>query len=734
MGVYQQQSAIHPRRVAAQPTRVAPRRPAYDAGMTTPTPESFPRQEAATRRFRLGVPRAFAIAPTGDRVAFIRSAGGRDPVGNLWVAEADGDGGLVERLVVDARTLVRPDADLPAAERARRERLRETTSGITAFTTDRDVTRAAFSVDGVLFCVGLLAADAAARSLPAPGAVVDPRLSPDGQRVAFVSDGSLVCVDADGAGEPSVLAESDAETVTWGLADFVAAEELDRIRGLWWLADGNSLLAERVDEAGVAVRWIADPANPEDAPRAHRYPAAGTDNPEARLFRILLDGTREEVRWPHADYPYLASVEPDDRGGAVVAVLSRDQQRMHILDLSPEGDESVARDRATAPWLTMRAGVPSRASDGRLLEIVADPAGDVFRLVADGEALSPDGLNVTAVLHEGRDGIVVTAQADPRDQGVYVLRPDGSAEALADGPGVHAAVAGAGGVVVASTSPERPGSRYEARLTGGSASITSLAETPVVQPRVAFHQVSDRELSAAVLFPTGHVPGSRRLPVVMSPYGGPHHARVMHAAGMFVADQWLADQGFAVVIVDGAGTPGRGPAFEFEISDQLAHRVLDDQVTGLWAVAEIYPDLDLERVGITGWSFGGYLAALAVLDRPDVFRAAVAGAPVTDWALYDTAYTERYLGLPQENPAAYEETSLLARAARLERPLLIIHGLADDNVLVAHSLRLSGALLAAGRPHSVLPLSGVTHMTPQEDVAENLPRLEVGFFAEHLRP
>ncbi len=249
---------------------------------------------------------------------------------------------------------------------------------------------------------------------------------------------------------------------------------------------------------------------------------------------------------------------------------------------------------------------------------------------------------------------------------------------------------------------------------------------------MSFERVTERALACAVLWPTGHVPGSERLPVVMAPYGGPHQARVVHAAGAFTSDQWLADQGFAVVVVDGAGTPGRGPAFEFEIHDDLARRVLDDQVAALQALGDRYPDLDLDRVGITGWSFGGYLAALAVLDRPDVFHAAVAGAPVTDWALYDTAYTERYLGMPQDNPDGYAAASLLTRAAQLERPLLVIHGLADDNVLAAHSLQLSSALLAAGRPHSVLPLSGVTHMTPQEVVAENLLRLEAGFLAEHL--
>ena len=143
-------------------------------------------------------------------------------------------------------------------------------------------------------------------------------------------------------------------------------------------------------------------------------------------------------------------------------------------------------------------------------------------------------------------------------------------------------------------------------------------------------------------------------------------------------------------------------------------------------------DLDLTRVGIRGWSFGGYLAALAVLDRPDVFHAAVAGAPVTEWRLYDTAYTERYLGDPRTEPDRYDAASLLPRAAALRRPLLLIHGTADDNVHVANTLQLSSALLAAGRPHSVVPLSRVTHMTPQEHVAENLLRLEIDFFAAHL--
>jgi dipeptidyl-peptidase-4 len=208
---------------------------------------------------------------------------------------------------------------------------------------------------------------------------------------------------------------------------------------------------------------------------------------------------------------------------------------------------------------------------------------------------------------------------------------------------------------------------------------------------------------------------------------------VLAARDAFLVSQWFADQGFAVLVIDGRGVPGRGPAWDRTIRGDFATPVLQDQVDALGEAAAAYPDLDLGRVAIRGWSFGGYVAALAVLRRPDVFHAAVAGAPVTDHRLYDTHYMERYLGHPDEEPQNYERCSLIPDAPGLQRPLLLIHGLADDNVVVAHTLRLSAALMAAGRPHSVLPLSGVTHMTPQDVVAENRLRIELDFLKESLR-
>jgi dipeptidyl-peptidase-4 len=261
--------------------------------------------------------------------------------------------------------------------------------------------------------------------------------------------------------------------------------------------------------------------------------------------------------------------------------------------------------------------------------------------------------------------------------------------------------------------------------------LRSFAEEPLLVAKPRFLVGGARELRTAVLTPGGAEPDGP-LPVLLDPYGGPHFGRVMKVGMSFLESQWFADQGFAVVVIDGRGTPGRGPGWEREVYRDLADSVLQDQVDGLLAAVEAFPFLDLERVAIRGWSFGGFLAAMAVLRRPDVFHAAVSGAPVTDGELYDTHYTERYLGMPDTDVEAYARYRLLDDAPNLRRPLLLIHGLADDNVYVANTLRLSKALMEAGRFHSVIPLSGITHAPSQPEVAENLLLLQVRFLREAL--
>ncbi len=265
----------------------------------------------------------------------------------------------------------------------------------------------------------------------------------------------------------------------------------------------------------------------------------------------------------------------------------------------------------------------------------------------------------------------------------------------------------------------------------GRHEVGSHPMVPGIAPRVELLELGARGLRGALLRPDTEGPW----PVLLDPYGGPHAQRVLQARDAFLTPAWFAEQGFAVLVVDGRGSPGRGPAWERAVRDDLATPPLEDQVDALQAAAELEPRLDLDRVAIRGWSFGGYLAALACVRRPDVFRAGIVGAPVTDWRLYDTHYTERYLGHPDEQPEVYRASSVvddsgtLVEAAPLPEgtpapELLVIHGLADDNVVAAHSLRLSAALLAAGRPHTFLPLSGVTHMAIQEVVAENLLLLQ----------
>jgi dipeptidyl-peptidase 4 len=693
--------------------------------------DTFPRQYARTRRFTLGEPRNVTVSPDGERVVFLRSRAGDDPVNCLWIVDAHtGD----ERLVADPVELlsgtehdVDDPTDLPPEEKLRRERLREQASGITAYATDDAVTVTAFALGGRLFLAGLLSGRA--RPLDVAGPVFDPRPDPLAQRVAYVS-GRLLCVgELDGSWR--VLAGGDLDepdTVSWGSADFIAAEEMRRFRGFWWSPDGSMIAATRVDTAPVQ-RWnISDLADPAAPPAEIHYPAAGTANADVSLHVFPLDGGEPvDVEWDRRRFPYLADVHWN-AAGLVVTVQSRDQRDIHFRRVDPAtgATERLADDRDDR-WVELVPGSPRLLHDGRLVHC-SDRDGS-RRLVVDGVAETPPDLQVRSIVAAEPDRVVFTANPidDATVQHVWSWNRSDGARALTDTPGVHGAAVGGPTVVIRSTTLETPGARH---LLASGHHLSSLVETSLVTPNVELFATTDRRLATALLLPHDH--DGSPLPVLVDSYGGPHAQRVLQTHHAFTPSQWFADQGFAVVVIDGRGTPGRGADFERALHGDLATAVLDDQVEALTDLADRTSVLDLGRVAIRGWSFGGYLAALAVLRRPDVFHAAVAGAPVTEWRLYDTHYTERYLGDPATNEAAYDASSLLPLAAELTRPLLLIHGLADDNVVAAHSLRLSQALLAAGRPHEVLPLVGVTHMTPQEVVAEHLLLHQLDFLRRSL--
>lgn len=718
--------------------------------------ESFPRQQARTRRFTLGVPRAFKVSPDGARVIFLRSKAGDDPVTCLW--EADADTGE-ERLVADPRALGADEENLPPEERARRERVRETAAGIVAYATDKAAKLAVFALSGQVYAVPLGSGgpDATPRLVPAATPALDPRPDPAGTKVAYVHDGALRVIDL-GTGEDTVVARE--EGVTFGLAEFVAAEEMDRSRGYWWSPDSRQLLIARVDESAVARWHIADPANPDKPPAEVAYPAAGTANADVSLWTATLSATptrhetvhiaqaplavipptsvqlAEVTRWDRAAFPYLVNAAWDEE--LLLVVQTRDQKTMRLIDGTTG---AVLREDTDPHWTDVIGGVPARLTDGNI--VWTGISGDTRGLIvapaaslATAGPVTPPGLQVRAVLGTDGDDVLFAASSDPTEVSIWRYGPGGLFP-VSSAPGVHSAATGGGTTVLVSRTLERSGvtaavSRNGA-VTGGIASFAAQPNLPHPVPR--FLVAGPSEIRTAVLFPSWHRPGMK-LPVLMCPYGGPGHQEVIKAASIYLTAQWFAEQGFAVVVADGRGTPGRGPSWDRLIAGDFATGILDDQVTALTAAAAAHHDLDTSRVAVRGWSFGGFLSALAVLRRPDVFHAGIAGAPPTDWRLYDTHYTERYLGDPGKQPDVYRRSSIIddpeRSVAAQVRPLLIIHGLADDNVFVAHSLRLSSALLAAGYPHSVLPLSGITHMTSQETVAENMLLLQVAFLKQAL--
>ena len=688
---------------------------------------SYPRQSARTRRFSLGVPRAFQIAPDETRVAFLRTKAGDDPVTCLWTLDtATGE----ERCVADPSALDVPgEENLPAEERARRERAREQAGGIVGYATDRAMRQAVFTLAGRLYVADL--DTAIVRELPARAPVFDPRPDPAGRRIAYVSERTLRLIEIDGTGDRA-LVQPESEQVSYGLAEFVAAEEMGRMRGHWWSPDGSTLLVARVDETPVQRWHIADPANPDAPPAEIAYPAAGTPNAMVSLALLKVDGGRVDVDWDRGEFPYIVTAAWD-RHGLLIVVQPRDQRSQRVLRVDPaDGETRLLHNEHDPVWTEIVPGLPARTGGGDLVWITEDRETDTRRITVAGAPVTPAGLQVRSVLGVDGDSILFTASEEPTE--IHLYSWDGSGVTrISEGPGVFGGTRSGGTTVVAGSRLDRPGVEVEVRTPSGVHPIASFAETPVITPRVELLRAGDRELRTAVLLPSGWRPGDGRLPVLMDSYGGPHAQRVLAVQRAYCEPQWLADQGFAVVIADGRGTPGRGPAWERAVRGDFAEPVLEDQITALIEAARRHRDaFDLDRVGIRGWSFGGWLAGLAVLRRPDVFHAAVAGAPVTDWRLYDTHYTERYLGHPDEEPDNYAANSLIEMAGELKRPLMLIHGLADDNVVAAHTLRLSSALLAAGRPHTVLPLSGVTHMTPQEVVAENLLHIQVDFLKQSL--
>ncbi|MFF3336626.1 prolyl oligopeptidase family serine peptidase [Streptomyces sp. NPDC002888] len=672
---------------------------------------SLPGQLVRTARFTRGVPDRFTVTSDGGTVLYLRGRAGDAPAACLWALDV-----------------------ASGAERMRAG----PAEGVDAYGTDGTGRLVAFTSAGALWAVDIDRGEP--RPLPAASEVADPRPDPTGRRIAYVRGGALRVIDADGTRDRA-LAQPDAPDV-----EFAAAPHLDGARGYWWSPDGTRILVARTDSSHVRP-WPACPA--EDAPPVRHLAAAGTPNADVTLWLADLDGSHTGVEWDRKAFEYVIGAGWDTHG-PYVAVQSRNQRTVRFLGIEPsDGGTTVLGEQRDEAWVQLVPGLPARMVSGSLL--THRDLRDTRHLTDDGVPVTPPGLQLRAVLGIDGDDVLFTASDEPTETHLWAYRAGSGIRRLSDEPGVHDGVSRAGTLVRVTRDGARPGGRAvvlrqaePAALRRGKPTVpvcdpapvplASYAESPALDLHALRLRLGPRELRARLHFPSWHRPGGGPLPVLLDPYGGAGGLRVTADVDWkTLVSQWFAEHGFAVLVADGRGTPGRGPDWEREVHGDLFGPVLDDQVTALHEAARIHPDLDLGRVGIRGWSFSGSLAALAVLRRPDVFHAAVAGAGVTDQRLYDAHWRERFLGHPDRFPERYDACSLLPEAPHLTRPLLLIHGLADPKVPPAHTLRLSEVLRGAGRPHEVLLLPDAGHQPVGTHRTEDLLNRQVDFFQAHLR-
>jgi dipeptidyl-peptidase-4 len=506
---------------------------------------------------------------------------------------------------------------------------------------------------------------------------------------------------------------------------------MKRSRGYWWAPDGAQLAVARADSSAVPRWYVGDPAEPGEAPALIARPVPGRPNADVTLWIVGLDGRRLEVVWDRAAFQYLVNCSWTS-GGLVIAVQSRDQRTVEMREVDPLSGRSSLRRTLTDPcWVTTFAGLPTLLADGSLVWAGVDQ--DTHTLFVDDVAITPPGLQLLDVVSASR-GVVFTATSDSTDTHLFSFQPDAGLEKLSGEPATNTGVADGSISVITHAAVSGPPSTAVRRDGVVVAGIDSQAAEPPIGLRITSHSVGPHEIRTALLLPEWWATCDGPLPVLLDPYGGLAERKAMNArSSALLVSQWFANHGFAVVVADGRGTPGRGPVWERAVHRDIETLPVADQVAALLGLAEEFPDkLDTRRVGIRGWSWGGYLAAVCVLRRPDVFHAGVVGAAVTDHLLYQSYWKERQLGDPHSDGDRYERFSLVANAASFQRPLLLVHGAYDDNVFAAHTLRLAAALTAAGKHHELLVVPGVGHDALLAPTSREILPYQLGFLQRSL--
>lgn len=694
---------------------------------------------AQTRGFTLGRPVKAKPTPDGKAVIFLRSQA-RLALHSLYIMDLAT--AKTSELCTVEQLLKGSSEHLSDEEKARRERQRISVGGFTDFQISDDGTKVLLSLSGKLYILNR--SDSKVSQLQIGENAIDPKFSPDGKMVAYVQEHDLHVVDL-ASGKARAVTTGGTALKTHGLAEFVAQEELARFSGYWWSPDSSSIVYEEADAHGVEVWHLADPEHPEKAPIANFYPRPGKANVRTRLGIIPASGGQTVwIDWNSSEFPYLAAVDWSKQAPLSLVVSARDQKELHLLSVEPKsGKTSLLLSEHDDAWINQHRHLPAWLEDGASFLWISESNGGPQLALHDKSGkldrilVGPDNGSVEFIDVDSANGVVYyRASKDPTESQIFkVPLAGGQAVALSKGRGTHLANFSHDHSIYvedASLLDSMPLSSVYRSDGTLIAALPAVAEEVALDPNVQFVELDGPQKFHAYIVRPQNFEKTLSYPVIVDVYGGPGVNKVLATKRAFLLDQWLADQGFIVVSIDGRGTPGRGRDWERAICHHFGSVPLDDQVQGLSELVKKFPEMDASRVGITGWSFGGYMSALAVLRRPDVFKAAVAGAPVVDWYDYDSCYTERYLGLPDKFPDGYKEGSLLTYASKLDRPLLLVHGTTDDNVFFRHSLKLADALFRSGRDFEILPLSGLTHMVPDPVVMEQLWSKIARHFQKHL--
>ena len=699
------------------------------------------------------------VAPDGSRVTFLR---GKDRDRNrldLW--EYDIASGQT-RLLVDSSVVLPGEEVLSDEEKARRERQRiAALSGIVDYQWSPDGKALLFPLGGELYFYDLTKSgrDAVRKLTNGGGFATDPKISPKGGFVSFIRDRNLWVIDLT-SGEEVQLTRDGSDTIGNGVAEFVADEEMDRHTGYWWAPDDSAIAFARIDETPVPVqkRYEVYPDRTEVVEQ--RYPAAGDHNVLVQLG-VIAPKTGAKPRWIDLGKDpdiYLTRVDWRDPQRLTFQRQSRDQKKLELIETTlTNGTQRTLVTETSTTWVPLHNDLRF-LKDGRFLWssersgfehlYIASEDGSTLTALTQGEWIV-DGL---LAIDEAAGLAYVSGTRDGATEAHVYAVPlsGGEPRRLTQASGMHAATfARNASVFVDNWSSDTTLPQIELFKADGTKLATLLvndisdATHPYAKYLAAHQPTAYGTLTAAdgttplhysLIKPAGFDP-KKQYPVVVFVYGGPAAQTVTRAwpgrSDSFF-NQYLAQQGYVVFSLDNRGTPRRGAAFGGALYGKQGTVEVDDQLRGVeWLKSQAF--VDPARIGVYGWSNGGYMTLMLLAKHDEAYACGVAGAPVTDWALYDTHYTERYMGLPKANVAGYQEARVLEHIDGLTSKLLLIHGMADDNVLFTNSTRLMSELQKRGTPFELMTYPGAKHGLRGSDLLHRY-RLTEDFLGRCLKP